>query len=319
MKKTFPIRLGLAILLILIIGMFSFAPARSQDKIKANTITISQPYSGGGAEDEFLVEPKTYIRLRVDILEIEPSETHTIASPSITTENGKPAEIIMGAQKESLSIRITPTIVEKKGVELKIEFQKEPEMKGKSSAEAFVQNGESAVIELFENKSRNSKISLKVTPLIEVVTPTKEYPGPVRELRLDDSYLIKNDDKLIAHGNLSATSDQGEISLWFTDDHGLFVLGFKRFEGAEPVGFVQGTTIKIKFGEVIYKWASRNPILPEGKWLVWVLHNPPGYKGLSIKNGQGILGKNGMIGIGTGKDAWKELMTGWKDLALLKL
>jgi hypothetical protein len=263
------------------------------------------------------MEPKTYIRLRVDILEIEPSETHPIASQSIRTENGKPAEIsIMGSEDGSLFLHITPTIVEKKGIALKIEFQQKPEMKNPRSEKVFIQNGEAAVIELFESKTRKSKIGLKVIPLVEVVKPTQEYPGPVRELRLDDSYLFKNDDRLIAHGNLSATSDQNEISLWFTDDQGLFVLGFKRFEGAEPKGFVQGTEIKIKFGEVLYKWISRNSILPEGKWLVWVLHNPPGYKGLTIKYGQGILGKNGMIGIGTGKDAWKDLMKDWKDLSL---
>ncbi len=329
MKIRFPARLGLAILMVQMIGLFSFAPAqpvstavdpefvKDQDKIKTNTIIISQPYSGGGAEDEFIVEPKTYIRLRVDILEIEPSETHPIASQSIRTENGKPAEIfIMGSNDGSLSLHITPTIVEKKGIALKIEFQQKPEMKDPRSEKAFIQNGEAAVIELFENKIRKSKIGLKVIPLVEVVKPTQEYPGPVRQLRLDDSYLFKNDDRLIAHGNLSATSDQNEISLWFTDDQGLFVLGFKRFAGAEPKGFVQGTEIKIKFGEVLYKWVSRNSILPEGKWLVWVLHNPPGYKGLKITNGQGILGKNGMIGIGTGKDSWKMTM-GWKDLSLL--
>lgn len=311
MKKTFLARLGLAILFTQIIGMLSFALARSQDKINPNTIMIFQPYSGGGAEDEFLVVPKTYIRLRVDILEIKPSETHPISSPSIRTENGKAAEILMGSPKESLAIHITPTIVENKGIQLKIEFQKEPEMTDKRSEEVFVQNGESAVIELFENKSRKSKISLKVTPLVEVVRPTQEYPGPVRELRLDDSYLIKNDDRLIAHGNLSAASDQVEIFLWFTDDQGLFVLGFKRFEGAEPKGFAQGTEIKMKFGDVLYKWVSRNAILPEGKWLVWVLHNPTGFEGLSVTKGQAILGKNGMIGIGAGKDSWK-MMTGRK-------
>lgn len=338
MKNAYHARSVLAILLTLILSLFSSAPAAvhneaglkggparpvptvaasalslDQDKTKDNPIIISQPTPGGGLEDEFLAEPKTYIRMRVDILEIEMSETHPIASPSVRTENGKPAKIIMGPEKESLSIQITPTIVAKKGITLKIEFQKASEMKGMRSEETFVQNGESAVIELFENKSRKSKIGLKVTPLVEVVMPTKEYPGNIRELRLDDSYLIKDDDKLIAHGDLSATSDEGEIFLWFTDDNGLFVLGFKRFEGAEPKGYAQRTAIRIKFGDVLYKWASRNSILPDGKWLVWVLHNPPGYKELSIQNGQGILGKNGMIGIGMGKDAWKNLIKGLKD------
>ena len=309
MKKTIRPRLGSAIMSALMIGMFSLAGAQ----IKPDSITISQPYSGGGAEDEFIVEAKTYIRLRVDILEIWPTKTDTISSPSIRTENGKTAEILMGSQKESLEIRITPTIVENKCLKLKVEFQKKPEMSAKRSAEVSVQNGESAVLVLFENKGGKSKIGLKITPLVEVVAPTKDYPGPIRELRLQDSYLIKNDDRLIAHGDLSAVNDQGEISLWFTDDSGLYVLGFKRFEGAEPKGFVQGTAIKVKFGEVIYRWVCRDPILPEGKWLVWVLRDRAGSKGLSIKNGQGILGKNGMIGIGTGKDYWKSLIEGSED------
>ena len=67
MKNTMRISLGAACLLALIVGGFSSAPAQ----IKADSITISQPYSGGGAEDEFALEPKTYIRLRVEILDDE--------------------------------------------------------------------------------------------------------------------------------------------------------------------------------------------------------------------------------------------------------
>jgi hypothetical protein len=313
MKKTIWPRLGSAIMSTLMIGMFSLAAGQ----IKPDSITISQPYSGGGDEDEFVVAAKTYIRLRVEILEIRPSETHPISSPSIRTENGKTAEILIGSQDDSLEIRITPTIAENRGIGLKVEFQKKPEMKDRRSAEALAQNGESAVMELFENKGGKSKIGLKITPLVEVVTPTADYPGPIRELRLQDSYLIKNDDRVIAHGDLSATNDQGEISLWFTDDEGLYVLGFKRFEGAEPKGFVRGTEIKVKFGEVVYSWVCRNPVLPEGKWLVWVLRSPGRSKSLSIRGGQGILGKNGMIGIGTGKDAWKRLIGNSEDGAAI--
>ena len=101
----------------------------------------------------------------------------------------------MGSPKESLDIRITPTIVDQKGIALKIEFQKKPEMKGRRSDEALVQNGESAVVELVANKNGRSKIGLKIMALVEVVMPTKDYPGPIRELRLEDSYLIKNDDR----------------------------------------------------------------------------------------------------------------------------
>jgi len=288
---------------------------KDQDKTRASTIVRFQP-SGEETDDEFIVEPRTYIRLRVDILEIEPSETHSIASPSIRIQNQKSAEITMGSPEESLSIQITPIIKEKKGIELEFAFQKKPEMKDKRLEKAFALNGESVVIELFENKNRNSKISLKVTPLIEVIKPMKEYPGAVHELHLDDSYLLKNDDKLIAHGNLSATtSDDGEICLWFADDEGLFVLGFRRFDGAEPSGFVRGTEIKIKFGDVHYKWVNRNPLLPEGKWIVWVLRYPPRFKNLIEKSSQGILGKNGMIGIAAGKDSWKYATRGWKNMA----
>jgi len=221
----------------------------------------------------------------------------------------------MGSPEESLSIQITPIIKEREGIELKFAFQKKPEMKNKRMEKAFAQNGESVVIELFENKNLNSKISLKVTPLVEVAKPTKGYPGAIRELHLNDSYLFKNDDKLVAHGNLRATttSDEDEICLWFADDEGLFVLGFRSFDGAEPRGFVQGTEIKIKYGDVHYTWVNRNSLLPEGKWLVWVLRYPLGQKSLMEKNGQGILGKNGMIGIAAGKDPWTYATRGWKD------
>jgi len=279
-----------------------------QTKIDTSVTTVHQPYAGGGVEDEFLVEPKTYIRLSVEILEIKPSETRPISRPAIRTENGKTAQILMGNRTESLSIWITPTVAEGKGVALKIEFKKEPEMKDRREVNTFVQNGESVVVEMFENKNQSSKISLKITPLVEVVPATQEYPGPVRELRLADSYLIKNDDRVLAHGDLAATatSEGAEITLWFQDDDGgLFLLGFKPFDGAEPLGYVRGTEIKIKFGDALYKWTNRNPLLPEGKWLVWVLHNPPGFKHMIVKRGQGILGKNGMIGISTSREFWK--------------
>jgi hypothetical protein len=256
--------------------------------------------------DDFLVEPKIYINLGIDLLEIMPSTTTTIASPRVKTENGKSAEIVQGNRENVLSIRVIPSIIYGKGIDLKIDFKKEPEMKESRQEKVFLQNGDSAVLELFENKARQSKIAVKLTPFVEVIAPAKEFPRKISEIQLKDSFLTLNEDKLIAKGSLNAVSDADDIFLFFScEERGLFLLFFRPTEGAKPMGAVNGKVLKIKIGEDTFEWESRDPILPEGKWLVWV-KNIPKLSQINV-SGNAIIGKNGLIGIGVGKEAWKRL------------
>jgi hypothetical protein len=324
LKKAF----GPVLFLFLVIGMLSGSSPqeKSRDKDKKckaagaamtgesitvlrdkDAMTVIRSPSGASSEDDFLVEPKKNIRLRAEILELKPTETRLVSSPTVVTENGKEAVFIQGNREGSIHIKMIPFIVEGKGIDLTIGFTKEPEMKEEKKEKVFLQNGESAVMELYENKAKNSRLGLKITPFVEVVDPAREYSDKIHEVRLTDSFLFLNEDKLIARGELAVKSAEDDIYLFFLcDGKGLFVLSFKPFEGAEPKGVVKGKTLRIKFGGDTYDWLSQNPILPEGKWLVWVRHNPRLEKILIEKDQMGILGKNGMIGFGTGKDSWKK-------------
>jgi hypothetical protein len=264
-------------------------------------------------QKDFVLETKKYVNLQVEVLEIRPSKTILISSPKLTVEDGKPGTIRQGTLTSSIAITIVPSIVEGKGIDCKIEFLKSPEMAEKKGESVLLKNGESAVMELFENKAKESKLAIKLTPLIEVVEAAKEFPGGINQLRLTDSFLLLNEDKLIARGNLNAASDSDDIYLFFNSgDKGFFVLSFKPFAGAEPRGVVEGKILQIKFGDDEFEWVCHDPILPEGSWLVWVRHNPSLQK-IVVEKASAILGKNGLIGIGTGKDSWKRFFEPGRD------
>lgn len=258
-------------------------------------------------DDDFLMESKTYINIGIELLEITPSATTKLSSARVRTENGKPGYYRQGNRDGSISIRIVPSIIDSKGIELKYDFKKEPEMKEPRQGEILLQNTDSGILELFENKDRQSKIAVKITPFVEVTEPAKLFPREISEIQLKDSFLIQNEDKLIAKGVLSAVSHSDDIFLFFTSEgKGLFLLFFRPTEGAKPMGVVNGNILRIKIGEDTFEWQGRDPILPYGKWLVWV-RNIPGVSKLTV-TGNAIIGKNGLIGIGVGKEAWKRLI-----------
>jgi len=262
---------------------------------------------GRQQDDDFLVEPKTYINIGIELLEITPSATTKISSARLRTENGKPSNYRQGNRDGSLSIRLVPSIIDSKGIELKYDFKKVPEMKEPRQGKILLQNTYSAILELFENKARQSKIAVKITPFVEVVELAKLFPREISEIQLKDSFLIQNEDKLIAKGGLSAVTHSDDIFLFFTSEgKGLFLLFFRPTEGAKPMGVVNGNILRIKIGEDTFEWQGRDPILPYGKWLVWV-RNIPGVSKLTV-TGNAIIGKNGLIGIGVGKEAWKRLI-----------
>jgi len=316
MKKDWVWTIFLSLCLSIWSSALGFPQEKEKDKKKETGIAVTGErvtiYKDKGLtimrssyqEDDFLVEPKIYINLQVDILEIKPSKTILLGSPKIRIEDGQTGALRQGTLASSIAISFVPTIIEGKGIEFKIEFIKTPEMTEKREEKIFLKNAESAVLELLENKAKESKLAIRMTPLIEVVNAAKSYPRPITELRLTDSFLLLNEDRLIAQGSLEATSDKDDIYLFFSSEKGLFVLSFKPFEGAEAKGVAYGRILKIKLGDDEFEWMCRESILPDGRWLVWVRHNPSIQK-ISIEKGTGIIGKNGLMGIGTGKDSWK--------------
>jgi len=267
--------------------------------------------STGWPDDRFLITPKKYINIQFELLEIKPSETVSLEKFGLRAEEGTKAEYVQGGRDRlPLEVNIIPTIVEGKGVRLKVDFKIGQEMKNPKAEEILVPNAGSMMVELLENKTKGSRIALRLTPIVEVVEAAKEYPGKIRELELVDSFLVLNDDKLIAHNDsMSAKSDSGaDIYLFFyCYAKGVDVLSFKPAEGFTPAGVVSGKTLTIKVGGDTFDWYSSQPILPEGKWLVWVRCNPRLASETLIGKGEtGIMGKNGLIGIGVGQEMWKK-------------
>jgi len=267
--------------------------------------------STGWPDDRFIITPKKYINIQFELLEIKPSETVSLEKFGLRTEEGKPAEYVQGGQDRlPLEVNIMPTIAEGKGVRLKVDFKIGGDMKNPKTKEVLVPNAGSVMVELLENTSKGSRIALRLTPIVEVAEAAKEYPGKLRELELVDSFLVLNDDKCIAHNDsMSAKSDSGaDIYLFFyCYTKGVYVLSFKPAEDFTPAGVVSGKMLTIKVGEDTFDLYSSKPILPEGKWLVWVRYNPRLSSEISIgKGASGILGKNGLMGIGVGQEMWKK-------------
>ena len=306
------------LVLCLSLGFWTAGRGQEKDKRQTDKKSVSVVAEKGGLtirqssvwpDDRFLITPKKYINVQFELLEIRPSETVPLEKFGLRTEEGKSAEYVQGGpDRLPLEVNIVPTIVEGKGVRLKVDFKIGREMKNPKTEEILVPNAGSVMVELLENKATGSRIALRLTPIVEVVEAAKEYPGKVRELALADSFLVLNDDKLIAHDNLSAGSDNADIFLFFyCFTKGVYVLSFKPTEGFTPAGVVNGKMLRVKVGEDTFDWYSSQPILPEGRWLVWVRYTPRIASDVFVGKGEtGILGKNGLIGIGVGQEMWKK-------------
>jgi len=306
--------------------VFSLGSGLPQEKPKAiktgaaeETITVVKDQSGAvmrltrsaysDFEEDLSPEPKTYIRLKIEIVEIKPSETKAISKPEGKVEKGKTFEILMGGAKQpSLLLNITPDVVENKGVQLKVKYRIDPEMKEAVEKIILTGNSQQALIHLFENKSANSELAATITPFIEVKTVAREYPSAVNEIQFVKSFLIMNEDKLVARGGLSVKNATGEVFPYIcVQGKGIYVLSFKPFEGAEPKGIVKGDTMKIKLGEDEFDWHSQQPILPsDGPWLVWVRHNPSFQSAGFAKEFLYLETRNGFVGIALERDSLKK-------------
>lgn len=312
---------------LLLAFLFSFGLAQEKPKAEKKSageeaITVVKDRSGavmqltrsisGDFDEDLSPEPRTDIRLKIEILEIKPSETKALSKPEGRVPNGESFEFMMGSAKTpSFYLNVTPSVVENKGVELKIKCKIEPEMKEPLTRTILVENSQRALIDLFENKSADSKLAVSITPLIEIKAVAREYPGTVNEIQFVKSFLTINEDKLVARGGLSVKNATGDVFPYiYVQGKGIYVLSFKPFEGAERKGIVKGGTLKIKFGEDEFDWVSQQPILPmEGPWIVWVRQNPNFQPTGFAKEFLYLETKNGFVGIGLDKDYWKRFFT----------
>lgn len=263
-----------------------------------------------------LLEPQTMIALDLAVVEITKTSTTTLATSVIKVRNGYPGSFIMAKSiaqiGEKISITppaqqmtITPHIIEGKHIELRMKYLFEPQMKTWGEAVYQVSNSETVLLPLFMNQADNSKLSIKLTPLIETNAPLSAFSGPLLSLKLIGSLLLMNNEVLLANGTLTAESDKTDIDLFFfANGKGLYALSFKPIEGGEIQGVASGNVIRMKCGEDYFEWICREPILPEGKWPVWIRHNPRFDPSMASKSGTLAPTKYGFAGIAT---SWEQL------------
>jgi hypothetical protein len=277
-------------------------------KDKSGPVTQLSKFEDIG--EDLTADAKISINLKMEFIEIRPSETKLISSPVVNTENGQAVTFLQGSVGKSFSIEVTPTIVKNQGIELKVKFIKKPEMKEYKEKTVLAGNSQPVVIELLEKIEEKSKLAVKITPFVDIKAEAKEYPGPVKELQFVRSFLVLNSDKLIAKGGLSIKNSDGEVlPYFFVQGKGIYVLSFQPFEGAKPQGLVKGKLMRIKLAEDEFDWYSQEPILPEGLWYVWIRHNP-NIQASEVKKTYMVLEtKNGFAGLLFGKDSWKKFFT----------
>ena len=249
-------------------------------------------------DEDFLREPRKIITFTVEHLLIKPTETISLPQETnLKTESGIAVNYSYtwrSAAKDEVGLEITPTIVEDKGIELKIAIQRNRQTV--KEEKIIARNFEPVVVELLEDKNTHFKLADKVTPLIQTVYPPQKYPKALEKLEMVNEVLIMNDTLLINHsrGGASRTGGGAEndpcyLYFW-VKGKGVYILSFWPFEGAEPIGVVTENSIRIRHGKDFFAWLSMKPILPEGKWRVWVRNNPDydplqeGFKGASQKD-----------------------------------
>ena len=299
-----------ALVIIPVLSNWSFSrlqekPREKNDAISQQIVTLKDKAGQIAIDSENkaiydlnLLESRSYIDLNLVLMEITKTNSEIYLNPSIRSQDGLAANLVWGSKLKDLSFQISiiPHVIEGKGVELKVQYTIGPQMKAPLEKTLLIGNSESAVIELMENKSKDSKFMLKITPMINKVGPIKAYPEDIKSLKLEDSILAMNDDLVIAKGSLRAESDKNEIFIYFfARTKGLYVISFKPFEGAEKKGVASDNVLRMKYGEDYFEWTSRDSILPKGKWPVWVRRNPQ--FDFAGKTGGLLSTKNGYAGI----------------------
>lgn len=232
-------------------------------------------------DPDFIKVPQKYIQFRIFHVLIKPTETILFERTTrIKTEPGKSTEyslIMPSANKDYYNIRLTPFIVEGKGIDLKIDISNNEKLV--KVEKVFTRNSGTVVVELLENILDHTKYAEQIETSIQTIEPAKPYPGPIPPLILK-AYRLYINDKLISkrriEGDYNVLAVSGKNHLYigfFVPKKGAYVLSFSPFEGAEPIGVADYNIIKFKQGGDYFEFLSMRKIIPEGKWLVWVRHN----------------------------------------------
>jgi len=235
-------------------------------------------------EEDFIKEPKKIIEFRIEHLLIKPTDTISLGGAfGQKTENGKTISYsylarLTDHEKESkIDVFITPQIIADKGIDLSIKVL----FDGKTLKEdkVLTNNYESVVVELLENKEQKSKLADRVLPLILTIEPPKIYPKVLTELKFLNYTLFMNNELLYHAPVMDLTVPGGSekkpiFFAFFIRGKGIYILSFSPFRGAEPIGVAKENVVKFKYENDYFEFTSVKPILPEGKWLVWVRNNP---------------------------------------------
>jgi len=233
-------------------------------------------------DDDFLLEPQKIVTFVIEHLLIKPTETiHSLEKTNLRTEFGIGISYsfrIAVAAKVEFGLKITPTITGVKGIDLKISIQRDGQTVKEESV--LAQNLEPVIVEIFQNEVDHIKLVEKITPFIQTVEPLSNYPKALEKLEMTNDILIMNDVLLINRTRGGALTSHGgsessPVYLYFwIKGKGVYVLSLWPFPGAKPLGVISDSAIRIRHDRDYFVWFSLKPILPEGKWRVWVRHNP---------------------------------------------
>ncbi len=232
-------------------------------------------------EDDFIKEPKKIIEFYIDHLLIKVTETIPLeTSTKIKTDNSKTVgySYLIGSDgKTEIKLELTPLIIENKGIEIKIKvFHGGKVIK---EEKLFTKNLEPIVVELLENKDKQEKFADKIVPLIRTINPAVRYPYVIKELKFLNYMLFMNRELVRRTTRMDLTVPSGSKDNpifvgFFIEDKGMHVMSLSPFEGAEPIGVARDNVMKFKHKGDLFEFVSLRPIMPEGKWLVWVRINP---------------------------------------------
>ena len=233
-------------------------------------------------DDDFLLEPRRIVTFVVEHLLIKPTETvHSLEKTNLRTEFGIGVSYsfrMAAAAKVEFGLKITPTISGVKGIDLKISIQRDGQTVKEESV--LARNLEPVIVEIFQNEVDHIKLAEKITPFIQTVEPLPNYPKAVEKLEMTSDILIMNNILLVnnTRGGMLAShggSESSPIYLHFwIKGKGVYVLSLWPFPGSKPLGVISDSAIRIRCDQDYFAWFSLKPILPEGKWRVWVRHNP---------------------------------------------
>jgi hypothetical protein len=233
-------------------------------------------------DDDFLLEPRKIVTFVVEHLLVKPTETVALpGKTNLRTELGMSVSYSLRwpePAKSEAGLEITPTIFEDKGLNLRISVLKNGQVIKDETV--LASNLESVVVELFKDETNGMKFAEKITPFIQTIEPLQSYPRPIDKLEIVNDVLIINDVMVVnrSRGGILISDDGSEASPFYLyfwiRGKGVYVLSLWPFPGSKPLGVISDSVIRIRQGRDYFAWYSLRPLLPEGKWRIWVRNNP---------------------------------------------